>query len=271
MAVVSLLRVPEWLQYEGLILLGWAANASRPVPVVTILWASVYLAAAFSFNAASDWQSDAPQKNPITRGEVSPIPATAISLLLLLCALIFTRVLPLGQRWLGAAMVGTAFAYSLPTLGLKRFPVIGTMANLALFLPLFWLGAAGQVLPGHAMLYGLLLGIPAIQSQLVHEAEDVTEDEHAGSLSTIRWLGARVLRPTVVSLSAMVCVAAFVAALQFALPAAAAGAYAVAAVAVARQPPLRGNWRGRIRWAYSAATVLWLAGWMLRSWHPGAP
>lgn len=255
----SLLRPADWFPYLGLVLLGWAGSDAAH-PVGALLWSVLYLAGGYGFNGVCDWQTDDPAKNPIRNEAVSPRLAGAVSLVLLLAPVPLSFIWMPQLRWLSAAMVALGVVYSLPGWGLKRFPGVVTLANLALFVPLYWIGAGRMPDPGSADIWVLgILAVPSLQSQLAHELGDEAEDRRSGRNSTAAWLGGKATRALIRVLGP---VTGLLAALlwhrgELGAPSAALflGAGIVSMAGAADDPV---KWRRRIKLSYLVPCAAWL-------------
>lgn len=258
--LLALLRPADWLPYLGLTLLGWSgAGAGAPAPWLTLLWSALYLAGGYGFNGVCDWRTDDASKNPIRGSAVSPRVAGAISLTLLLAPVPLAFALIPSVRWLALAMAVLGVVYSLPGWGLKRLAGVVSLANIALFVPLYWIGAGRMPALGPADLWVLgILALPSLQSQLVHELGDRAEDIRAGRRSTAIWLGERATRLGVQGLGGATCAVALLAWQQGLLGIAAAVLFVVAGIVSIAGPEDPLQWRRRIKVAYLVPCAAWL-------------
>lgn len=261
-APIALLRPLAWAPYLGLVLLGWADSGSQ-LPLWSALWAILYLSAGYGFNGACDAPTDDPAKNPVVAGKLSRKSAVILSLALFAVALLIGFRQLFDIIWLMTSMIATGILYSLPRIGLKRIPFIGTLANLWLFVPLYWIGA--ERMPGVALADGLLfavLAIPSLQSQLIHEAMDEAEDARSGVRTSVRILGKGRVPGVLIFLSLATFGTAFAAHRFGPLPLSAALAIAAAAIIAAipvRTGPSRFKaWRRRVQMVYAGACTIWL-------------
>lgn len=257
--LLALLRPADWLPYLGLTLLGWSGSSGAPAPWLTLLWSALYLAGGYGFNGVCDWRTDDAAKNPIRGSAVSPRLAGVLCLALLLAPVPLSFVLIPSVRWLTLGMVTLGVVYSLPGWGLKRVAGVVSLANIALFVPLYWIGAGRMPAadPGDLWVLGVL-ALPSLQSQLVHELGDRAEDLSAGRRSTAIWLGEPATRRSVQALGAATCVVAALAWRQDLLGIASGILFAFAAVFSMVGPGDPLQWRRRIKIAYLAPCAAWL-------------
>lgn len=244
-------------------MLGWSVERSDAAPWVPLLWSVLYLAGGYGFNGACDWRTDDPGKNPIREAAVSPSLAGGLALTILLAPIGVAYFLMPDILWLAAGMVSLGIVYSLPHWGLKRIPGIVTVANVALFVPLFWIGA--DRLPEFQIrdiLPVLVLAIPSLQSQLVHELGDMREDRRSGVTSTAIFLGERtVCRILQVSGIATMLIAVFALkthtfSILVAVLFSAAGAFSMVPSETTQGGYRR--WRKRLKLAYLIPCTAWL-------------
>ncbi len=198
--VWRVLRFGQWWYFAPLPLAGLVAPGVRaPLAPAALLRhtllcgvAGLLLAFAYGLNAITDRRTDSdPAKNPLAGALRVPLAASAVVL--------GTAVGALGLAWvldpLAAAAAGCSLAAAvLYSAGprLKRFPLLGLLANLAIFAPLPFLGLS-QFAP-RPPLFDALVGVFLVlltQNQLLHELADAPDDARAGDRTTARWLGAR--------------------------------------------------------------------------------
>ena len=258
--LLALLRPGDWFPYLGLTMLGWSGTAGAPAPWITLLWSALYLAGGYGFNGVCDWRTDDAAKNPIRGSAVSPRAAGALSLALLLAPVPLAFALIPSVRVLTVMMVALGVVYSLPGWGLKRVAGVVSLANIALFVPLYWIGAGRmpEAVPGDLWVLGVL-ALPSLQSQLVHELGDRAEDLSSGRRSTASWLGENATQRLVQGLGIATLVIAALAWREGVLGVAAAALFALAGLVSAwapSQPPLQ--WRRRIKVAYLVPCAAWL-------------
>jgi len=183
------LRAGQWVHFVPLPLAGapLADMLSGTCPLGPVLWAclagALCLACAYGINAHGDRGSDARGKNPLVGAAVGPaalVPAIACGLLAAVAA---ARSGGLGPAALSLA-AGVLYSAG-PRL--KRWPGVGSLANVVIFAPLLALVGAPRT-PGF---WGMLVVFSALllQNQLVHERADEAEDRRAGAYTTAQWLG----------------------------------------------------------------------------------
>lgn len=184
--LLRLYRVRDWLHFLPLPVGGWLAGGGgdRRALVGGVLGWAFGLAYTSSINQAFDDRLDKPQpgKNPVggrldRRGAIllSVPPAVA-------CVAVEAALAP---RGLAAAvfLVVVATLYSAPP-RLKRVPVLGTVWNVVIGLPGFFLADdRGLAQPPLRLLTGLF-ALLLVVSQLIHEAED-RDDDRSGGVSTV--------------------------------------------------------------------------------------
>jgi len=150
--------------------------------------AALCLGFAYGVNAIADREADASDhKNPLAGRDQVPSSAWAAAVGSGVAAVGIAMLI---SRWLSplaaALSLLASAAYSLGP-RLKRWPVIGTLTNWGIFIPLALL----ERVPYDANT-GLLLATFATlltQSQLVHETGDLAEDRRSGVRSTAVVLG----------------------------------------------------------------------------------
>jgi 4-hydroxybenzoate polyprenyltransferase len=183
----TFLRVKDWLHFVPVSLLTLDPRTAGALPIARALVLSVLcLAFAYGWNTVKDEHLDQP-------GTLAP-PRLA-SLRFVLVALV---VLALSlAAWSGlkpfvAAMMslsGSALYSGGPRL--KALPVVGTLTNAWIFVPLALLGASEQnVQPEHWRLLGVFT-LMLLQNQLLHEACHALDDSAEGIQTTIVRFGVR--------------------------------------------------------------------------------
>ena len=147
------------------------------------------LAFGYLINGLSDRKVDGDQrKNPLTLVEPGAA-LVAVAFAALALALSFTGPLAVTLATLCSLTAGTLYSVG-PRL--KRFPLVGTLANAACFAPLLWVGVPdGAPRSDLARLAGLFV-LLLLQNQLIHEAADRNDDERGLVLTTVRAVGRRV-------------------------------------------------------------------------------
>ncbi len=271
-ATLALVRIPDWWPYLGLLLLGGVLGEGREgvrwALGTPLAWSFLYLAGLYAWNGACDAGSDRPGKNPAAGGRMGREEALRLAVALQGISLVLAPLL-LGTSWrVGVGLVLLGFVYSLPRWGLKRHPVVGTVANLGLFLPLLVLGWGGGAPPRlvDIALPILLLSLPALSSQLVHEIQDTFEDQRGQSLTTARWMGPTPTRWVAVLLSLGTAGVAGAAVAMGRLPGLEGGAMGLAGLVSAWPGGVdeegARRWRRRIRVSFLVGCGAWLAaGW----------
>ncbi|MBL8714908.1 MAG: UbiA family prenyltransferase [Myxococcales bacterium] len=201
----SALRARQWAHFAVLPLAAVDARTSWGRAGLGVAVACACLAYAYGLNAIADRATDAPEKNPLAGLDQPP---DAVRLLLLGAASIALGLAaPLGVAAVTLA-VASLVAGTIYSVGprWKALPVLGVVANTAIFAPLLGLlGRGARLGPLAAVFVGLL-----VQSQLLHELADTEEDARGGVRTTAQALGARATRRVVVvsaTLSAVVAVA----------------------------------------------------------------
>ncbi|MEW6775186.1 MAG: UbiA family prenyltransferase [Bdellovibrionota bacterium] len=264
LAPLALTRPRQWVPYLGLPVLGVLSACDFSIRSLgpVLLWCVFYLSGGYAFNGACDAGGDFPEKNVVARGEWSRRAAFVFSLSLFFAAALLAFALPERTRFLALAMIALGIFYSLPHVGLKRLPFVGTLSNVGLFVPLYWIGRGA--LPEAAagdFWAAAFLALPSLQSQLIHEAQDQEEDGRAGTRTTARALGLQRIPLAVQGISVFILLGASLAVWQEAFPHYAAFAFGIASFTGligegAREFPL---WRRRTRRAYMAACLVWVA------------
>ncbi len=184
------LRARQWLHFVPLPLAGVPAFGlvAGTCPIGPVLWAclaaALCLAFAYGLNAHTDRATDrSARKNPLVgapAGLVALAPALA-------CGALALPVAAASGGLAAAALSLAAGAVYSAGPRLKRLPVVGTLANAAIFAPL--LGLLGGPRPpgfwGMSAVFAALL----LQNQLIHERADEDEDRRAGARTTARAIG----------------------------------------------------------------------------------
>jgi 4-hydroxybenzoate polyprenyltransferase len=182
-------RAREWIHFALLPFAtyepsrGWGGILAlvRGVAIACLVLAYGYL-----LNAIADRATDRPGKNPLADGE--PLDAKAGVLCLAAAAAGLSALGPPVVCVATALSLASGAAYSVGP-RVKRWPVVGTLANAASFAPLLWVGAASDHfmawMPTVTFAFVCLL----LQNQLLHEAADRAEDRAATVRTTVLWLG----------------------------------------------------------------------------------
>lgn len=188
---IAALRWRQWWYFVPLPLAGWRlADSGQGYAWLAALMASAgVLAFAYGLNAWRDRHGDLDRaKNPLAgwAGTAGPL----LSLLGLIAAGSLGLAAALGRQAFAACTIalGFSWAYSAGP-RLKRWPVVGSIANLGIFVPLFWLG---PLTPGldRRWLAQVFAGA-LMQNQLLHEMADADEDRRSLVRTTAQWLGPR--------------------------------------------------------------------------------
>lgn len=187
------LRARDWWYFALLPLADFVdeprrAHASAPRALLALLTAGACLAFAYGLNGITDRALDSDSAKNVLAGS-SDFPRETLVLLsaCVLVALSACATLEL-RAWAVAASLLAGGLYSAGP-RLKRWPFVGTLTNLAIFLPLPLFTAALPPSAEHALLlatFALLLG----QSQLVHELADAADDARGGVRTTAVVVGA---------------------------------------------------------------------------------
>jgi 4-hydroxybenzoate polyprenyltransferase len=153
-----------------------------------VLAAAAALGFAYGLNAIHDRATDrSATKNPLAGARAVPARTKALVGLAGAVALATAATAGAQAALCAAISLGSSAVYSAGP-RVKRYPVLGTAANVAIFLPLLWLDGAGALRS-----LSLPLGFTALllQNQLWHERQDLDEDRDAGVRSSASLLGAR--------------------------------------------------------------------------------
>jgi len=216
-------RVRDWAHFLLLPLAAYDPAPGRAVSLPAlargVFIAFAVLAFGYLLNGVADRHMDASaHKNPLVSGGARPSYRAALSALAAsaLAASLFAPWPVLAATAIG---LGSGLAYSIGP-RLKRYPVLGTLANATNFAPLLWVGLpfaaeARGMLPLTVSFTCLLL-----QNQLLHEAADRDDDRRGQVLTTFRLLGPRRSALTLALFGAALCavVAATPTLAQLALP-----------------------------------------------------
>lgn len=199
------LRARQWRHFAVLPLagldlprLGSAAGWWRAALALGV--ASLILGYAYGLNAVTDRATDhSGRKNPLRGQGRLPWSVWAVLGATLGAALLGARALEgEGFGWASLALVASTLYSAGPRL--KRWPLVGTLCNAAIFAPLLFLlrdDRSAPLLPLHAVTFlGLIL-----QNQLLHELADAAEDASARTLTTARLLGEPRTRRLVAALA----------------------------------------------------------------------
>lgn len=184
------LRVRQWLHFVPLPLAGVpvVGLVSGACPKGPVLWACIAgalcLGCAYGINAHADRATDrSRRKNPLAG---APGSGWALAPALLCGALALVAASMSGGLAAAAGSVLAGVVYSVGP-RIKRWPVVGSLANVAIFAPLLLLvgGPRPDGFVGTCAVFTALL----LQNQLLHERADVVEDRRAGARTTAQVLG----------------------------------------------------------------------------------
>lgn len=187
------LRVRQWLHFVPLPLAGAPGLVSGACPKGPVLWAclagALCLGCAYGVNAHADRATDGSRrKNPLVG---APGSAWALAPALACGGLALAAAGASGGLAAAAVSVAAGAAYSVGP-RLKRWPGVGSLANVAIFAPLLLLVGG----PRPAGFWGIFVVFAALllQNQLLHERADVAEDRRAGARTSAQVLGAAGVR-----------------------------------------------------------------------------
>ncbi len=212
--LVRLYRMPGWIQFLGLVLLGhyWAPGGMVGNLLAGLLIAAGCLAYAYGVNNYYDCQIDArsaTNKNPLaregadTRGVCAAVAAPA------LLALVIATMTNGRSLVITLAAIVVATVYSVPPWRLKHVPVVGFAWNGLLFAPLFvlgWTNASGRLLPGLAL--SLFFALPVLIVEVFHELQDLPDDERGGCPTLPVLFGPTGARGVVIAVATLLAVIA---------------------------------------------------------------
>lgn len=183
---IRLYRVTDWLHFLPLPLAGWCCSSTRSVASLvggTLAW-MLSLAFMSGINQAFDDRLDlaTPAKNPVGRRFSR---RQALQFALFPALGIFPLLAWLSPRGLvpGLIVFVVATLYSAPP-RLKRVPVLGTILNIAIGVPGLFFAGAASLDTGAFRLFVALFALLLLVSQLIHEAED-RSDDRSGGITTI--------------------------------------------------------------------------------------
>jgi 4-hydroxybenzoate polyprenyltransferase len=182
-------RVGRWVHFLALPLAGVDVHGGVPALLAAargVLVAFLVLAFGYTLNALADRRMDHPAKNAFA---TSTPPLTSTLLVsLAVSALIVSSWAPLAARTATIVALVSGVLYSVGP-RLKRFVLIGSLANLTNFVPLLWVGEAESVAPRAVTWFAVAFACLLLQNQLIHEAADREEDVAGGVHSTLVALG----------------------------------------------------------------------------------
>jgi 4-hydroxybenzoate polyprenyltransferase len=182
-------RVGRWVHFLALPLAGVDVHGGAPAVLAAVrgvLVAFLVLAFGYTLNALADRRMDRPAKNAFATS--TPPLTSALLVSLAVSALIATSWAPLAAR---AATIVALLSGVLYSVGprLKRFALVGSLANLTNFVPLLWVGEADGVASRAVTWLAVAFACLLLQNQLIHEAADREEDVAGGVHTTVVALG----------------------------------------------------------------------------------
>lgn len=185
------LRAPQWLHFAALPALPlYALFRAAPFEALArfapgAVVASLCLSFAYGINAIADRHGDRDvAKNPLAGLAQAPALAWAV---VLGCAATAVALATLGASWLRVdCTVISLIAGTLYSVGprVKSIPVAGTLTNAVIFAPLALLVRFDAANAPHVALLLSTFVVLQTQTQLVHEAGDLAEDESSGTSSS---------------------------------------------------------------------------------------
>ncbi|MBK7974163.1 MAG: UbiA family prenyltransferase [Deltaproteobacteria bacterium] len=192
------LRAPQWLHFAVLPALPlYALLRTAPLEALArfapgAVVAALSLAFAYGINAIADRHGDRDvAKNPLAG--LAQAPALAWWAVLG-CAALALAVAALGAPWLRLDCTAISLvAGTLYSVGprVKSLPVVGTLTNAVIFAPLALVVRLEGASPPHMALLLCAFVVLQTQTQLVHEAGDLAEDESSGISSSAVIFGPR--------------------------------------------------------------------------------
>lgn len=186
-------RARDWWHFLVLPLAGTAPLAVDPARVAAavrgVVVAALVLAFGYLLNGIADRSMDSSaRKNPFVAEPVRPIHLLAVGTLAAL-ALVLSLTGPLVVIAATVVALLTGVVYSAGP-RLKRRPVVGTLANVACFTPLVFVGIHGPIPPPTPVLAAVFSTL-LLENQLLHEGQDAQDDSRGGVRTTYSVLGAR--------------------------------------------------------------------------------
>jgi 4-hydroxybenzoate polyprenyltransferase len=205
---VTLPPRPSWWLYPRVLRAGqWWYFAALPAAVLLerhsgfltrlplgVAVAMLALSFAYGINAIADRAMDTDRsKNPLVAIERVPKGASWF----VHCIAVVALALSLGISTLAFAAcslsIAAAATYSIGP-RLKAVPVVGTLLNVPIFAPLFYVALdATPSSPAHSCLVGAFAAL-LLQNQLLHEIADRDDDASGGIRTTALMLGASRVR-----------------------------------------------------------------------------
>jgi 4-hydroxybenzoate polyprenyltransferase len=183
--LVRAIRVRDWWHF---LLLPLASADGAPALLRGMAIAFAILAFGYLSNGLSDRAVDSDLGKRSLDDDRPALLVVGICLMLLALGLSLSGPPPVTWATLVSLLAGTVYSIG-PRL--KRYPVVGTLANAGCFAPLLWLGSGAA--PGRTELKTLaaLFVLLLLQNQLLHEAADRLDDAHGQVLTTFRIVGRR--------------------------------------------------------------------------------
>lgn len=190
------LRGSGWWYFSLLPLTSLVGDVRADDDVVLRLLGSVAvaglcLAFAYGFNGIIDRGMDRDAGKNSLAGLVE-VPREAVALVVG-CALV---ALGIAAMLTPVALLGSGMSLVAGTLysgGLKRLPLVGTLVNVLIFVPLPFLAMVGPPTPGMTFLI-FCFYVLVTQNQILHEIADSEEDLAAGVRTTAVAIGATGVR-----------------------------------------------------------------------------
>lgn len=197
--ILPFLRVRHWYYFLSLPLLSLNIDKLNPWATGTSLAIAFFcLGFAYGLNNLRDTGLDRdPAKNPLI-SKTLPIKSPRVYSVVLgvFAGLAITLAIFRGPLVMGAVIIQLIGSVVYSTgVRLKKIPVVGTLMNLTIFVPLCFLGGDWSQLTGSFFHLTILFSLLLVQNQLIHEVEDYREDRAQKIITTAVKLGrARTLR-----------------------------------------------------------------------------
>lgn len=189
--LIKIYRVKDWVHFLGLPLLGYFKfDEKDPERLILILIISAfYLAFAAVLNNWYDRYLDISQtlKNPFSKDmdSFSFYNLNAIIIIPLILSLIFAIISSFLCCLITLIGIIFAYTYSAPPARLKSIPIVGTLSNILVFIPLLYIGPVSlQTHFTETSYLALFCSFIVLIMQLFHEIED-QEDDIKGKINTI--------------------------------------------------------------------------------------
>jgi len=184
-------RFGHWVHFLALPLAGYDGRAGASAVAAAargVIVAFALLAFGYVLNGLADRRMDRSPKNHFAGDSASPRGAFTVLAALVSLVVLASTPAPLPARIATALCLASAVAYSVGP-RLKRFPVVGSLANLTNFVPLLWVGVVDAGEPRAIGVLAVAFGCLLLQNQLLHEAADRGEDSAGGVRTTVMLLG----------------------------------------------------------------------------------